>query len=102
MDSYISFTKDDQVASVSMTMDNNITWMELTEQFYGFMVACGYTVDREDFAEYVIESTFGPVDEDEIQEVDDTGCDGDCANCEDRPLGMRLVYNPDTSTFYRV
>lgn len=84
MDSYISFIKDDQVASVSMTMDNSITWMELTEQFYGFMIASGYVLDREDFAEYIIESTYGS---NEVYEATDdfdqecVGC-GECENCE--------------------
>lgn len=32
--------------------EDDVTWMELSEEFFAFLQGCGYQIDRADFADY--------------------------------------------------
>ena len=47
---YITFTHADGQRVVEIKNPTGSTWMDLADDFVGFLVACGYVVDREDVA----------------------------------------------------
>lgn len=48
--------------STTMVVDNDISWPDLLEQFYSFLLSCGYSISKKKFIE-----EFGDMVEAEVQ-----------------------------------
>lgn len=47
------FARFDEDRSTELKLHNDdVTWMDLSEEFFAFLQGCGYQMTREDFAEY--------------------------------------------------
>jgi hypothetical protein len=46
------FTRSYEGRSTEVKVIDDITWWEMSEEFFAFLQGCGYQVTREDFAEY--------------------------------------------------
>lgn len=47
------FARFDEHRSTEVKLQNDdVTWMELAEEFLAFLQGCGYQMTREDFADY--------------------------------------------------
>lgn len=49
------FQKESSNINISMEFSNKSTWMETTDNFIGFLHACGYVFDPADVADYIME-----------------------------------------------
>lgn len=55
----IRFEKDSDGIRVSMVVDEEGTWFDLTDRFIEFMLGCGYVFDYMEVADYIKESYEG-------------------------------------------
>jgi len=66
----IVFLKYDDERSVEHKVtDEDMTWPDLSEDFFSFLQGCGYVLSREDFADYWSQYLPDPVDADPIRSV---------------------------------
>lgn len=50
-----TFQKESSNISIIIKFSNDTTWMEATDNFIGFLHACGYVFDPVDVADYIME-----------------------------------------------
>jgi len=51
----IRFEKDNDGVKVSVTIQDEGTWMEVTDHFVDFLFGCGYILDHQELADYLNE-----------------------------------------------
>ena len=51
----IKFEKVNDGVKVSVEIENELTWMEVTDHFIEFMLGCGYLFDHQELADYIQE-----------------------------------------------
>ena len=51
----IKFEKVNDGVKVSVEIEDEFTWMEVTDYFIEFMLGCGYLFDHQELADYIQE-----------------------------------------------
>lgn len=51
----IKFEKVNDGVKVSVEIEHEFTWMEVTDHFIEFMLGCGYLFDHQELADYIQE-----------------------------------------------
>ena len=80
------FARFDEDRSNEVKVGDDMTWYELSEEFFAFLQGCGYVLSRADFAEYWAQYL-----EDQKYDADADGCCGGCHTQSD--VGAQVFDN---------